>query len=208
MFNRLCKIIFIRHGATSFTEENRLYSREDYPPLNEQGREETKRLIKWLKASCPNVDAIYSSSALRAVQSAREIAKSYGGDFEILDELYERKSGKWGGLTYSQIQQKYPEEFALYKKNPSEYVVEGAESRKDSNKRVGRLIDKIIHQNPYKTLLVITHAGVIQSAISSALKIDPTHQDKIYIPTGSATQISYFNDWASLVYSGYVPFEK
>lgn len=206
MFNRLCKIIFIRHGATSFNEENRLYSSDDYPPLNEQGREETRHLIKWLKASCPNVDVIYTSSALRAIQSARDIAKSYNMDFEILENLYERKSGKWGGLTYSQIQQKYPEEFALYKKNPSEYVVDGAESRIDSNKRVGRLIDKIISQNSYKTILVVTHAGVIQSAISSALKIDPNHQDKIYIPTGSATQISYFNDWASLVYSGYVPF--
>jgi broad specificity phosphatase PhoE len=79
-----------------------------------------------------------------------------------------------------------------------------AESRLDVNKRVGKIIKKLIKENSYKTIVVVTHSGVIQSAVSDALQIKPVHQDKIYIPTGSATQISYFNNWASLVYSGYV----
>ncbi|MDD3419287.1 MAG: histidine phosphatase family protein [Candidatus Gastranaerophilales bacterium] len=205
MFNRLCKIIFIRHGATSFSEENRLYDSDDYPPLNELGKEETEKITKWLKQTCPNVDKIYTSSALRSIQSARMIAKNYKQEFEVIEQLQERKSGIWGGLTYGQIQQKYPDLFAQYKKDPTSFVLEGAESRADINKRVGKIIGEIIKDNPYKTIFVITHAGVVQSAISSALRIEPIHQNKIYIPTGSATQISYFNDWASLVYSGYVP---
>ena len=205
MFNRLCKIIFVRHGATCYSEENRLYDSEDYPPLNEQGKEETQKIIKWLQETCPNVDAIYTSSALRAIQSTRIIAKSYKLDFDILDTLQERKSGIWGGLTYGQIQEKYPELFSDYQKDPSHFVLQGAESRMDINKRVGKIIDEIMQANTYKTVLIVTHSGVIQSAISHALQIEPIHQNKIYIPTGSATQISYFNNWASLVYSGYVP---
>jgi len=205
MFNRLCKIIFIRHGATSYSEEKRLYDSEDYPPLNELGKEETQKVTRWLKETCPNVDSIYTSSALRSIQSARIIAKNYKLDFEIIDNLQERKSGVWGGLTYGQIQEKYPDLFAEYKKNPSEFVLDGAESRIDINKRVGKIVQEIITENTYKTIVIVTHAGVIQSAISSALQIEPNHQDKIYIPTGSATQISYFNNWASLVYSGHVP---
>ncbi|MEI8377930.1 MAG: histidine phosphatase family protein [bacterium] len=204
MFNRLCKIIFIRHGATCYSEENRLYDSEDYPPLNELGKEETQKIIKWLQATCPDVDSIYTSSALRSIQSARMIAKSYKKDFEILDNLHERKAGAWGGLTYGQIQEKYPDLFAEYKKNPSEFVLKDAESRIDIDKRVGKIIEELILANTYKTIVVVTHSGVIQSAISYALKIDPIHQDKIYIQTGCATQISYFNNWASLVYSGYV----
>lgn len=205
MFDRLCKIIFIRHGATSYSEENRLYDSEDYPPINEQGKEETQKIVEWLKETCPNVDVVYTSSALRSIQSARMIAKNYKLDFEIIDNLQERKSGIWGGLTYGQIQQKYPDLFEQYRANPSGFILEGAESRFDINKRVGYIIDDIIEKNSYKTIVIVTHAGVIQSAISSALQIDPVHQNKIYIPTGSATQISYFNNWASLVYSGYVP---
>jgi len=205
MFNRLCKIIFVRHGATCYSEENRLYDSEDYPPLNELGKEETQKVIKWLNVVCPDIDSIYTSSSLRSIQSARMIAKSCKLDFEILDNLHERQAGIWGGLTYGQIQEKYPDSFAEYKKNPSEFTLQGAESRIDINKRVGKTIDELIIANTYKTILVVTHSGVIQSAISYALKIDPIHQDKIYIPTGSTTQISYFNNWASLVYSGHVP---
>jgi broad specificity phosphatase PhoE len=205
MFNRLCKIIFVRHGATCYSEENRLYDSEDYPPLNELGKEETQKIIKWLQVTCPDVDSIYTSSALRSIQSARMIAKSYKLDFEIVDNLHERKAGIWGGLTYGQIQEKYPDLFAEYKKNPSGFILEGAERRVDTDKRVGKIIEELIKENTYKTIVVVTHAGVIQSAVSYALKIDPVHQDKIYIPTGSATQISYFNNWASLIYSGYVP---
>lgn len=205
MFDRLCKIIFIRHGATSYSEESRLYDSEDYPPLNEQGKEETRKLLEWLKVTCPNVDNVYTSSALRSIQSARMIAKGYKLDFEILDNLKERKAGIWGGLTYGQIQQKYPDLFEQYKADPTGFYLEGAENRTDINKRVSYIIDEVIKKNPYKTILIVTHASVVQSAISSALQIDPVHQNKIYIPTGSATQISYFNNWASLVYSGYIP---
>lgn len=205
MFDRLCKIIFIRHGATSYSEEKRLYDSPDYPPLNELGKEETQKITQWLKKTCPSVDAIYTSSALRSIQSANIIAKNYKIDFEILENLQERKAGIWGGLTFAQIQKKYPDMFKEYKKNPSEFVIEGAESPNEINLRVNKTVSKIIKKNAYKTVLVITHAGVIQSAISDALQIGVNNQDKIYIPTGSATQISYFNDWASLVYSGYVP---
>lgn len=205
MFDRLCKIIFIRHGATSYSEEKRLYDSEDYPPLNELGKEETQKITHWLKETCPNVDIIYTSSALRSIQSARIIAKNYKMDFEILDNLQERKAGIWGGLTFAQIQEKYPDMFIEYKKNPSEFIIEGAESPSEINERVSKIIEKIIKTNAYKTVVVVTHAGVIQSAISSALQVSVNNQDKIYIPTGSASQISYFNNWASLLYSGYVP---
>jgi len=205
MFDRLCKIIFIRHGATCYSEENRLYDSDDYPPLDELGREETHKIIKWLHTTCPDIDGIYTSSALRSIQSTRMIAKSYKMDFEILENLNERKSGIWGGLTFAQIEKKYPELFYEYKQNPSEFILKGAESRADVNKRVWKILDKLVIGNSYKTILVITHLGVIQSAICQALNIDTKHQDNIFIQTGSATQISYFNNWASLVYCGYVP---
>ena len=64
---------------------------------------------------------------------------------------------------------------------------------------------KIIENNLNKRLIIVTHGDVIQAAIANALEIPVQHQFKVYIPTGSATQISYFEDFASLVYSGYLP---
>ncbi|MDD3594480.1 MAG: histidine phosphatase family protein [Candidatus Gastranaerophilales bacterium] len=202
MFKRICKIIFVRHGATIYSQQKRLYDADDYPPLNQEGREEIKNLTEWLQLRCPHIDAIYSSSALRSIQSARIISKEFGADYEILDGLYERKSGIWAGLTFDQIEEKYPHMLMEYKNNPNEFSPEGGESTSEFKKRVGLIIDKIVNDNISKTIIVVSHAGVIQSAIAHALQIPSKHQSKIVIPTGSATQINYYDDWASLGYSG------
>ena len=39
-FNRKCKITFICHGATIYSEEGRISEAENYPPLSELGVEE------------------------------------------------------------------------------------------------------------------------------------------------------------------------
>lgn len=205
MFNRKCKIIFIRHGSTLYTEQDRLYDNDDYPPLNEQGKEEMEKITSWLKASSSEIDAIYTSSSLRSIQSARIISKNFKMDFEILDGLYERRAGIWGGLTFEQIRQKYPEALEQYHADPCSYWPDGGETTMEVNKRVSKIVDDIVNQNEHKRIVVITHSGVIQGAISHALAIPPKHQSKIYVPTGSASQISYYKEWASLVYSGYLP---
>lgn len=205
MFNRKSKIIFIRHGSTIYTEENRLYDANDYPPLNESGKEEMEKIARWVKNRNPKIDLIYTSSALRCIQSARIISKYYKQDFEIVDHLNERKTGIWSGLTFEQIEEKYPQMLEKFHVNPCSYGPEGGENTVELNKRVSSALDDIIESNPNKRIVIITHMGVIQAAISNALTIAPRHQSKIYIPTGSATQISYYKDWASLVYSGCLP---
>lgn len=203
MFNRKCKIIFIRHGSTIYTDQNRLYDTDEYPPLNAQGRLEIEKSCNWLKHTNQKIDKIYSSTALRSVQSARIVAQGLKKEIDSVEELFDRKPGIWGGLTFSQIEKKHPEMLEEYHKNPSTFWPEGGETTLSVNKRVKKAIDKIIEDNLYKRIVIVTHGGVIQSAISSALEISPERQGRIYIPTGSATQINYYSDWQSLVFSAY-----
>jgi broad specificity phosphatase PhoE len=205
MFDRKCKITFIRHGSTIYTEENRLYDHEDSPPLNDSGKAEIKKITEWVSRRSPRVDRIYTCSALRAVQSAKIISKEYSKDFEILEGLHSRKSGLWSGLTFEQIEEKYPNMLEEFHKNPCSYWPEGGETTIELNKRVKKVISNLIKKNIGKRIIVVTHGDVIQSAISNALQIPPKHQAKIYIPCASASQISYYAQWASLVYSGYLP---
>ncbi|MEI7473775.1 MAG: histidine phosphatase family protein [bacterium] len=203
MFNRKCKIIFIRHGSTIYTDQNRLYDTDDYPPLNAQGRLEIEKINNWLKNSNQKIDRIYSSSALRSVQSARIIAQGLKKNVDVVEGLLERRPGIWGGLTFGQIENKYPDMLEEYHKNPSTFWPEGGETTISVNERVKTVIDKIVEENLYKRIVIVTHGGVIQSAISSALGVAPELQGRLYIPTGSATQINYYHDWQSLVFSAY-----
>ena len=205
LFKRKCKITFIRHGATINTEENRLFDDESYPAINANGREEIEKISEWIKNKGLKTDKIYSSSALRTVQSARVLSEICGCDFEILKDLNSRKVGIWSGLSFEEIEKKYPKMLEMYHENPENFCPDGGETAKKYNKKIAEVIDRIIENNLYKRLIIITHGEVIQAAIANALNIPLCNQFKVYIPTGSATQISYFEDFASLVYSAYLP---
>lgn len=205
MFNRKCKITFISHGSTVHSEENRISDKENYPPVNEAGEEEIEKICEWLKKRGIKNDRIYSSCALRTTQSAQRIARVFKKDFEIIEGLHARKFGVWSGLSFEQIEAKYPQMLEQLHENPCSYCPDQGENILDFNKRVSKKIKKIVDENIGNRIIIVTHPDVIQAAIGKAIQLLPQHQAKIYVRTGSASQISYFETWASLVYSGYVP---
>lgn len=205
LFKRKCKITFIRHGATINTEENRFFDDENYPAINVNGKEEMEKISFWVKNKGLKIDKIFSSSALRCEQSARILSSICNCEFETIENLTSRKVGVFSGLTFEDVEQKYPNKVAEFYKNPEEFCPEGGELISDFNKRIDEIIGSIIEENQGKRLIVITHGSVIQSVVANALSIPAKDQFKVYIPTGSATQISYFENFASLVYSAYIP---
>ena len=204
-FDRKCKITFICHGATIYSEEGRFSDAENYPPLSELGVEEMDNVTKYLKARAVKNDVIYTSPALRTVQSAMIVAKLFKKDYEIVDELTNRKCGQWNGLTFGQVLDRYPTVFSDISNYPEERNAADGENSVDFIKRVKKVIDGLVEKNIGNRIIIVTHPEVIQAAICGALDIPANKLLKFFIRTGSVTQISYFKEWASLVYSDYVP---
>lgn len=204
-FHRKCKITFVCHGATIYSEEGRFSDAENYPPLSELGVEEIEALTKYFKARGVKNDVIYTSPSIRTVQSAMMIAKLFKQEYEVIDELKTRSCGKWNGLTYTQIMEKYPDGFTKILTEPDKTTIAEAESSVEFISRVKKVIDELVAKNIGNRIIIVTHPEVIQAAICAALEIPADKLPKIFIRTGSATQISYFDEWSSLVYSDYVP---
>jgi len=204
-FSRKCKITFICHGATIYSEEGRFSNADNYPPLSELGVEEMETLAKYLKARGVKNDAIYSSPSIRTIQSAMMIAKVFKKDYIVAEDLKSRNYGQWNGMTMGQVLSRYPDGFNDILLSPNEIMGEDAESSYDLISRVKESIDNLVSDNIGNRIIIVTHPEIIQAAICAALDIPADKLQKIFIRTGSATQISYFNDWASLVYSDSVP---
>ena len=204
-FNRRCKITFISHGATIYSEEGRFSDAQNYPPLSEGGVEEMKNIVKYLKDRGVKNDAIYSSAAIRTQQSADIISKLFKQEYEIEENLTPRTCGTWNGQTFSQILDRYPNAFSDIQQYPEMETQGGGESSVSFISRIKTAINNIVDNNVGNRIIIVTHPDVIQAAICAALDIPADKLLKIYIRTGSATQISYFENWASLVYSDHVP---
>ena len=204
-FNRKCKITFISHGATIYSEENRFSDVENYPQLSDFGQEEMERICEFLKNRGVKNDVIYSSNSARAIQSAKMVAKLYKKDINIIDELKPRKCGKLANMTQSQAEIRCPEFLKLwYTFSDYDENLE-AEPIKDFVNRVDSTIKTIVNKNIGNRVIIVTYPDVIQAAIAVAVGIPYENISKIFIKTGSATQISYYDNFNSLIYSDYKP---
>ena len=199
MIKRRCKITFIRHGATIYTEADRLSDKDNYPPLNETGKEEMEAVSQWIKKRGIMADRIFCSPELRVTQSARILSKVCKQDFEVIPDLTAKRSGTWSGLSFEQIEEKYPKELEAYHNDRGNFVMPNGES-------MIQVIERIVKENDSSRIIIITHGDVIQSAVARILHVPADYQTRIIIPTGSATQISYFKDWSVLVYSGVIDY--
>jgi alpha-ribazole phosphatase len=204
-FDRKCKITFICNGATILSEDDRFTDSETYPPLSDAGVDEIEKICEFLKKRGIKNDKIYTSPATRSVQSAAMITKLFKQDFEIVEDLHPRKCGKFNNMTFEQVHEEYPEALEKLINCPEETVPEDAESITAFINRVNDTLNKIIDENQGSRIIIVTHKDIIKAAIISALKIPHSSLHRIYIKSGSATQISYFEKWASLVYCDYTP---
>lgn len=204
-FSRKCKITFICHGATIYSEENRLSDVENYPQLSELGQDEVERITEYLRRRAVKNDVIYTSPSVRTMQTAKVISKLYKEEAIVLEDLHPRKCGKLNGLTLEQIETKYPDLLESWFNNQEYDEDLEAESINDFIARVKKIIDEVVTQNEGNRVIIVTHPDVIQAAICAALEMPANKIAKIFIRTGSATQISYYEKWSSLVYSDYTP---
>lgn len=203
--NRQCKITFIAHGATIFSEEYRFSNCENYPPLKESGVEEIEKICLFLKKRGVRNDKIYTSCGARTVESAEIIAKTFKTDYTIIEELKPRICGNWNNMTIKQILKQQPETLTRMIENPDVGNCENAESLTEFVQRVETTLQKIIDENRGNRIIVVTYPDVIQAAIISALNLPREKIFNFYIKTGSATQISYYENENSLKYCGYLP---
>lgn len=200
MLKRKCKITFVAHGATIHSQEGIISDSEKYPPLSKHGVEEIQKICEYIKKRGIRDNKIYTSPAVRCIQSAQEISKVYKQDYEVLKDLKVRKCGVLNGKTFNYLLKKYSN-------NPSFAALdfEDGESLTDFNKRVIDVIDNLVENNIGNRLIIVTYQSVIQAVVAHILGIAPENQAKVLIKTGSMTQISCFENWSSLIYSGYVP---
>ena len=197
MFKRKCKITFISHGATIYSKEGIMGCDLKYPKLNDFGEDELDRVCEYLKQRGVAYDNIYTCPNACCVQSAQIVAALFKQKAKTVN-LLPRDYGKWEGMLYNDI----------YNDNAPEILAqtpEGGESVKDFNKRVFNTIKKLIKENKGNRIIIVTTPEIIQSALAKTLNLNPENQYKILIKTGTLTQISYFEGWSSVIYSGYQP---
>lgn len=207
MIKDLTKIVFVRHGETSFTRDLKIYGNAEDPSLTNTGEKQLELTATYLtKKYMPS--KIYSSPSARTRESAAIIAKKFNVDTEILDQCTERQAGQWGNHTIQEIKTQYPQMYANYEKDKINYIPPKGESLNQHYDRTRKILAPLIDENTEKTIFIVTHSGVIQAYISYILGIPLENIGSLYIPVASVTEINCYEDWCGIVLAGYCPYER
>jgi probable phosphoglycerate mutase len=162
------RVLAVRHGETDWNVENRIQGQLDVP-LNALGRWQAQRLA--LAMSGEAIDAIYTSDLRRTVETAVPTARGRGIEYVTERGLRERGFGVFEGLTFTEIEQRWPEQSARWRRREPEFGAEGGETLNEFYARSVAMTTRLATAHPGQTILIVTHGGVLDCLYRAASRV-------------------------------------
>ena len=191
----ITKFYFIRHGQSLGNAQYRFLGHTDLD-LTELGYKQANATADFL--SDVKFDAIYSSSLIRAFNTAVPNAKRRG--LEVIPRLGLREifCGEWENMLCDDIEKKYGELYTFeWPKRYGTFAFPGGESTVEAGKRFYKEIVTIANENSYNTVLIVAHGAVIRSFWSIISGIAPEEiSDKLPFATNASVSIAEFDGTA------------
>ena len=150
------------------------------------------------------IDKIYTTPFTRTRETIKRLSEIKNIKIEETNKLNEINFGDFEGLSFKEIDEKYPEEVEKMIKEGFEYKYPNGESLVDTFVRVKEEIDRIVRENDNSTILICSHGGTIRNIISYLLCGDYKYHWNFKIDNGSITEIELNNNFAVINKMNYV----
>jgi probable phosphoglycerate mutase len=180
-------VLLVRHGQTSTTGVT-LPGRTPGLHLADRGREEAADVAGRI-ARVPRVVAVYSSPLERAQETAAAIAAASGLPVTVEPGLLECDYGEWTGLALKDLRRR--PEWKVVQRYPSGFRFPGGESFTEMQARVTGTLARLVAAHPGDTLVAVSHADPIKTAVAHALGAHLDLFQRIAVFTASVTAIAY-----------------
>lgn len=155
------KLFLIRHGQTDWNLKGKIQGSCDIE-LNDIGIKQAEELSNKILEEGYKFSKIYSSLQRRAAKTAEILSHATDIDYILIKGLEEMNLGKWEGLSWTEVKEKYPIEYGKWYINRKYTKTPMGESYQDLLERVLPVMHKIINKNS-EDVLIVTHSAVIMS---------------------------------------------
>ena len=177
-------LLLVRHGQTIWHEGNRYAGSSDVP-LTELGRAQAQDLARW--APTARLDAVWSSTMIRALDTARPAAAAAGLELHTDARLVEVAFGQGEGLTRAEMAHAMPAALAAFTAAPASVPLPGGEAGYAAITRAAAALREICAQHPDGRVLVVAHATLLRLVLCALLGIDPETYRRVFPGLGNAT---------------------
>ncbi len=164
------RLVVLRHGRTAWNQEGRFQGGSDVP-LSDAGLEEAALAARAVAKHEPA--ALLSSDAARARQTAHALADRCGLDPVLDPRLREADLGAWEGLTRDEAAERFPEEYAAWRRGTDVCRGGGEPPTAVAERAYAALADALVPLDTGQTLVAVTHGATARAIIGRLLDLDP-----------------------------------
>jgi len=162
-----------RHGESTYNLEGKIGGDAD---LSERGERYAQALPSLVKESAGGRRlTVWTSTLKRTIQTARFLPFEKL-EWKALDEL---DSGVCDGLTYGQIEERYPDDFAARDDDKYNYRYLGGESYRDV---VIRLEPIIMELERSENILIVTHQAILRCIYAYFMNVEQEKSPWMEVP--------------------------
>lgn len=162
------RILAIRHGQTAWNADGRIQGHTDIA-LDAHGRWQAQRLARALGDE--DLQALYSSDLSRARQTAAPLAARRGLALRIESGLRERGFGEFEGLSFAQIERRWPEQAAAWRRRDPDFGARGGEVLREFRDRVLATVTRLARRHRGQGIALVTHGGVLDLLYREAARV-------------------------------------
>ena len=138
-------------------------------PLDSTGQQQARLLAQALADA--DIDVVYSSDLSRAAGTAAALTAITGQSVLTDISLRERGFGIFEGLTYAEIDQRWPDQAQRWRRRDPDFGPAGGETLKAFDARAIAAYTRLVQRHPGQVVAVFAHGGLLDSLYRAA-----THQ--------------------------------
>ena len=186
----MTKVYVVRHGQTAWNLGEVFRGRADIP-LDETGKQEVHLAGEALKDE--TLHAIYSSPLLRSMETAENIAKFHNLSVTPLPAIIDISYGQWEGVSLAEVQQKFPDLYALWLQEPHKVRFPQGETLAEVRIRTLKALDNLVARHGDENIVLVAHRVPNKVICCALLGLDNSHFWRIQQDTASTNLFRYQN---------------
>jgi probable phosphoglycerate mutase len=180
------RVVLVRHGVTAQTGPL-LSGRKPGIPLSDEGVAQAEATA--LRLAKLTISTVYASPIERTTQTAQCIAARLELPVLALDGVIEAEYGDWTGGKIADLAK--TDEWKVVQAAPSRARFPGGESIREMQARTVAAIDALVEAHAHETIVVVSHADPIKSAIAHYTGVHLDLFQRIYVSPASVTVLEF-----------------
>ena len=182
------QLVLVRHAETEWNRDRRIQGHTDIG-LSPQGYEQARRLA-WRLAGEP-IRAVYASDLSRALQTAEPLAAALGLPVRTTPLLREVSFGAWEGLTISEVEAGWPDEYAAWRQDSVRSRPPQGEQIEELQRRTLAAVAEIVSAYPGESVAVVAHGGSVKSILCGLMGFPLSVWRRLRVDNTSISRLTF-----------------